>query len=74
MSRRSAKAKEKEIERFLMKVAETAENTLREYLQERETENRLYATEYVTRRGLIPISTNFTKSKEAAVGYVFVFQ
>ena len=54
MSRRSAKSKEKEIERFLMNVAETAENTLREYLQERETENRLYATEYVTRWGLIP--------------------
>ena len=52
MSRRSAKAKEKEIERFLMKVAETAENTMREYWQERETENRRYAAEYVTRRGL----------------------
>jgi hypothetical protein len=24
--------------------------------------------------GAVPISTNFTKSKEAAVGYVFVFQ
>ena len=54
MSRRSAKAKEKEIERFLMKVAETAENALREYWEERDAENRLYATEYVTRRGLIP--------------------
>ena len=54
MSRRSAKAKEKEIERFLMNVAETAENALREYWEERDAENRLYATEYVTRRGLLP--------------------
>lgn len=54
MSRRNAKTKEKEVERFLMKVAETAENTMREYWQERETENRRYAAEYVTRRGLIP--------------------
>ena len=54
MSRRNTKTKENDIERFLMKVAETAENTMREYWQERETENRIYATEYVTRRGLIP--------------------
>ena len=27
---------------------------LREYWEERDAENRLYATEYVTRRGLIP--------------------
>ena len=44
------KTKEREIERFLMKVAETAENAMRE----REAENRLYAAEYVTRRGLFP--------------------
>lgn len=54
MNKRSAKTKEKELERFLMNVAETAENALREYWQEREAENRLYAAEYVTRRGLIP--------------------
>ena len=46
------KTKQREIERFLMKVAETAENAMREYMQDREAENRLYATEYVTRRGL----------------------
>ena len=54
MSRRNAKTKEYDIERFLMNVAETAENALREYWQERDAENRMYATEYVTRRGLIP--------------------
>ena len=54
MKKRNAETKEKQLERFLMKVAETAENTMREYWQERETENRIYATEYVTRRGLIP--------------------
>ena len=54
MSRRNAKTEENEIERFLMNVAENAENALREYWEERETENRRYAAEYVTRRGLIP--------------------
>jgi len=54
MSRRNAKTKENEVERFLMNVAETAENAWREYWEEREAESRLYATEYVTRRGLIP--------------------
>ena len=48
------KTKQREIERFLMKVAETAENAMREYLQEREAENLLYAAEYVTRRGFFP--------------------
>ena len=37
-----------------MKVAETAENAMREYLQEREVENRPNAAEYVTRRGFFP--------------------
>ena len=54
MSRRNTKTKENDIERFLLNVAETAENALREYWQERDAENRMYATEYVTRRGLIP--------------------
>ena len=48
------KTKQREIERFLMKVAETAENAMREYLQEQEAENHLYAAEYVTRRGFFP--------------------
>ena len=50
MKKRNAEEKEKQLERFLMNVAETAENALREYWQERDAENRLYATEYVTRR------------------------
>ena len=52
MSRRNTKTKENDIERFLMNVAETAENALRENWEERDAENRIYATEYVTRRGL----------------------
>ena len=54
MKKRNAETKENQLERFLMNVAETAENALREYWQERDAENRIYATEYVTRRGLIP--------------------
>ncbi|GFI11135.1 hypothetical protein IMSAGC007_03608 [Lachnospiraceae bacterium] len=54
MNRRNAKTKERQLEKFLMNVADNAEAALREYWQEREAENRLYAAEYVTRRGLIP--------------------
>ena len=54
MKKRNAETKEKQLERFLMNVAETAENALREYWEERDAENRMYATEYVTRWGLIP--------------------
>ena len=54
MKKRNAETKENDFERFLMNVAETAENALREYWEERDAENRMYATEYVTRRGLLP--------------------
>lgn len=54
MKRRNAEQKQRQLEDFLMNVAETAENALREYWQERDAENRRYATEYVTRRGLFP--------------------
>ena len=54
MKRRNAEQKQKQLEDFLMNVAESAENALREYWQERDEENRRYATEYVTRRGLLP--------------------
>lgn len=54
MKRRNTENQERQVEKFLMNVADNAEATLREYWQERETENRRYATEYVTRRGLIP--------------------
>ena len=61
MSRRNTKTKENDIERFLMNVAETAENALREYWEERDAENRLYATEYVTRRCLLDEVANVTR-------------
>lgn len=54
MKKRNAKQKQKQLEDFLMKVAESAENALREYWEERDEKNRRYATEYVTRRGLLP--------------------
>ena len=41
MSRRNTKTKENDIERFLLNVAETAENALREYWEERDAENRM---------------------------------
>lgn len=54
MSRHNTETKERQLEKFLMNIADNAEAALWEYWQERETENRRYATEYVTRRGLIP--------------------
>ena len=54
MRKHSAEEKEKQLERFLMGVAEAADAALREYWQDREAEHRRYAMEYVTRRGLIP--------------------
>ena len=74
MRKRSAEEKQKQLERFLMNVAEAADAALWEYWREKEAEHRRFATEYVTRRGLIPICTNFTKNIEVAVGRFFVFQ
>ena len=54
MKRRNAEQKQRQLEDFLMNVAESAENALREYWQERDGENRRYAAEYVTRRGRYP--------------------
>ena len=51
MRKRSAEEKQKQLERFLMNVADAA---LGEYWREKEAEHRRFATEYVTRRGLIP--------------------
>ena len=59
MRKRSAEEKQKQLERFLMNVAEAADAALWEYWREKEAEHRRFATEYVTRRGLIPICTNF---------------
>ena len=50
MRKRSAEEKQKQLERFLMNVAEAADAALWEYWRE----HRRFATEYVTRRGLIP--------------------
>ena len=54
MRKRSEEEKKKQLERFLKKVAEPADAALGEYWREREAEHRRFATEYVTRRGLIP--------------------
>lgn len=54
MRKRSAEEKQKQLERFLMNVAEAADAALWEYWREKEAEHRRFATEYVTRRGLIP--------------------
>ena len=52
MRKRSAEEKQKQLERFLMNVAEAADAALWEYWREKEAEHRRFATEYVTRRGL----------------------
>ena len=54
MRKRSAEEKQKQLERFLMNVVEAADAALWEYWREKEAEHRRFATEYVTRRGLIP--------------------
>ena len=51
MRKRSAEEKQKQLERFLMNVAEAADAALWEYWREKEAEHRRFATEYVTRRG-----------------------
>ena len=50
MRKRSAEEKQKQLERFLMNVAEAADAALWEYWREKEAEHRRFATEYVTRR------------------------
>ena len=54
MKKHSPEEKERQLEKFLMNVADAAEAALREYWQEKDAESRRYATEYVMRRGLIP--------------------
>lgn len=54
MSKQDTGKKDSGLERFLMNVADNAEAALREYWQERDNETHRYATEYVTRRGLLP--------------------
>ena len=54
MSKQDTGKKDSGLERFLMNVADNAEAALREYWQERDNETRRYATEYVTRWGLLP--------------------
>ena len=46
--------KERRFEGFLMIVGERADAAVWEYGGEREADPRRFATEYVTRRGLIP--------------------
>ena len=54
MRKRRAEEKQKQLERFLMNVAEAADAALWEYWREKEAEHRRFATEYVTRRGAYP--------------------
>ena len=54
MRKRSAEEKQKQLERFLMNVAEAADAALWEYWREKEAEHRRFATEYVPRRGAYP--------------------
>ena len=54
MSKQDTGKKDSGLERFLMNVADNAEAALREYWQGRGNETRRHATEYVTRRGLLP--------------------
>ena len=51
MRKRSAEEKQKQLERFLMNVAEAADAALWEYWREKEAEHRRFATEYVSRAG-----------------------
>jgi hypothetical protein len=46
MRKRSAEEKQKQLERFLMNVAEAADAALWEYWREKEAEHRRFATEY----------------------------
>ena len=45
MRKRSAEEKQKQLERFLMNVAEAADAALWEYWREKEAEHRRFATE-----------------------------
>ena len=54
MSRQKTKADDMRREHYFTKLVENAENAMREYWQEKDAENRLFALEYVTRRGFIP--------------------
>lgn len=53
MSRQRKKTDNTQLERFFMELAENADAALREYWQERGGEHRLYAAEYVRRRGFL---------------------
>lgn len=53
MKRTKKKTDKKQLELFLMKVAENADNTLREYLQECGGEHSLYVAEYMQRRSYL---------------------
>lgn len=53
MTKRKKKTDSRQLERFFMELAETAEAAMREYLRERGAEQEYYATEYVRRRGFL---------------------
>lgn len=53
MSRQTKKNADRQREHYFTKIIEKAENAMREYQQERGGEHRLYAAEYVRRRGYL---------------------
>ena len=53
MRKRSAEEKQKQLERFLMNVAEAADAALWEYWRDKLAEPRRFAPEYSTSRVLI---------------------
>ena len=67
MRKRSAEEKQKQLERFLMNVAEAADAALWEYWREKEAEHRRFATEYVTRRGAYPATVTAWQTGEATL-------
>lgn len=53
MSRQKKETANIQRERYFTKIAEKAENAMREYQQERGGEHRLYVAEYIRRRSYL---------------------
>lgn len=53
MNRQIKENADRRRERYFTKIAEKAENAMREYQQERGGEHRLYVSEYIQRRSYL---------------------
>ncbi len=53
MSRQTKETADRRREHYFSKIAEKAENAMRDYQQERGGEHRLYVAEYVRRRSYL---------------------